>query len=140
MHCGSSIMSSEGSEDDSAVDSEEDQEDDSSDEEEVQAPKLELPSRATRGRRMNKVEPLLWIQQAHSDLSCQGKATKYQFFYREQLLEEEDSADEDFWNQHFFQEEKADEDYASESSEATTADEDFSESVGCYVELPGFLH
>ena len=47
----------------------------------------------------------------------------------EQLLEEEDSADEDFWNQDFFQEEKADEDYKSESSEATTADEDFSESV-----------
>ncbi len=47
----------------------------------------------------------------------------------EQLLEEEDSADEDFWNQDFFQEEKADEDYESESSEATTADEDFSESV-----------
>lgn len=61
------------------------------------------------------------------------------FHYREQLLEEEDSADEDFWNQDFFQEEKADEDYESESSEATTADEDFSGSVGCYVELHGFL-
>ena len=45
-------------------------------------------------------------------------------------MEEEDSADDDFWNQDFFQEEKADEDYKSESSEATTADEDFSESVG----------
>lgn len=59
MRCTSRTMSSEGSEDDSAVDSEEDQEDNSSDEEEVEAPKLELPSRATRGLRMNKVEPLL---------------------------------------------------------------------------------
>ncbi|CAL5221719.1 g3963 [Coccomyxa viridis] len=90
-------MSSEGSEDDSAVDSEEEDDDNSSDEEEVVAPKLELPSRATRGRRMNK------------------------------LLEEEDSADDEFWNQDFFQEEKADVDYQSESSEATSADEDFSE-------------
>ena len=49
-----------------------------------------------------------------------------------QLLEEEDSADEDFWNQDFFQEEKADAEYATESSEATTADEDFSESV-CFL-------
>ena len=51
-------MSSEGSEDDSAVDSEGEEEDNSSDEEEVEAPKLELPSRATRGRRMNKVASL----------------------------------------------------------------------------------
>ena len=48
-------MSSEGSEDNSAVDSEEEGEDNSCDEEEVEAPKLELPSRATRGQRMNKV-------------------------------------------------------------------------------------
>ena len=47
-----------------------------------------------------------------------------------QLLEEEDSADDEFWNQDFFQEEKADVDYQSESSEATSADEDFSEPVG----------
>lgn len=46
-----------------------------------------------------------------------------------QLLEEEDSADEEFWNQDFFQEEKADEEYATESSEGTSADEDFSEPV-----------
>ncbi len=51
-------MSSEGSEDNSAVDSEEEGEDNSCDEEEVEAPKLELPSRATRGQRMNKVGPL----------------------------------------------------------------------------------
>ncbi len=52
-----------------------------------------------------------------------------------QLLEEEDSADDEFWNQDFFQEEKADVDYQSESSEATTADEDFSESVGIALDL-----
>ena len=48
-------MSSEGSENNSAMDSEEEEDDNSSDEEEVEAPKLELPSRATRGQRMNKV-------------------------------------------------------------------------------------
>ena len=59
MRCDLSTMSSEGSENDSAVDSEEEEEDNSSDEEEVvEAPKLELPSRATRGRRMNKVKSL----------------------------------------------------------------------------------
>lgn len=46
-----------------------------------------------------------------------------------QLLEDEDSADEEFWNQDFFQEEKADEEYATESSEASEADSDFEESV-----------
>ena len=46
-------MSSEESEDDSAVESEEE------DEEEVEPPKLELPSRATRGMRMNKVGRLV---------------------------------------------------------------------------------
>jgi len=54
-----------------------------------------------------------------------------------QLLDEEDSADEDFWNQDFFQEEKADDDYKSESSEASTADEDFSELVNF---LPCQIH
>jgi vacuolar protein sorting-associated protein 72 len=46
-----------------------------------------------------------------------------------QLLEEEDSADEEFWNQEFFAEAKADEEYQTESSEGTSADEDFSEPV-----------
>ncbi len=58
-----------------------------------------------------------------------------------QLLEEEDSADDEFWNQDFFQEEKADVDYQSESSEATSADEDFSEPVGnCLEPLISKLH
>ena len=47
-----------------------------------------------------------------------------------QLLEEEDSADEEFWGQEFFQEEKQDDEYTSESSEESVADSDFSASVG----------
>ncbi|CAL8468860.1 g8401 [Coccomyxa elongata] len=70
----------------------------SSEEEEVEVPQIQLPNRATRGRRLEK------------------------------LLEDEDSADEEFWNQEFFQEEKADEEYATESSEASEADSDFEES------------
>jgi len=50
-------MSSEESEIDSAVDSEEEDEE-GSHKDEVELPKLELPSRATRGLRMNKVDRL----------------------------------------------------------------------------------
>ena len=46
-------MSSDGSEDEREVDSEAEDEG-SSEEDEVEPPKLELPSRATRGQRMNK--------------------------------------------------------------------------------------
>ncbi|BDA43159.1 probable vacuolar protein sorting-associated protein 72 homolog at N-terminal half [Coccomyxa sp. Obi] len=69
----------------------------SSEEEEVEVPQIQLPNRATRGRRLEK------------------------------LLEDEDSADEEFWNQDFFQEAKADEEYKTESSEASEADSDFEE-------------
>ena len=46
-------MSSDGSEDERDVDSEAEDEE-SSEGDEVEPPKLELPSRATRGQRMNK--------------------------------------------------------------------------------------
>ena len=46
-------MSSDESEDEREVDSEVEDEE-SSEEDEVEPPKLELPSRATRGQRMNK--------------------------------------------------------------------------------------
>lgn len=54
-----------------------------------------LPKRSTRGLRMNK------------------------------LLEDEDSADEEFWNQDAFAEEENDEKYESESEEADVFDDDF---------------
>ena len=54
-----------------------------------------LPKRSTRGLRMNK------------------------------LLEDEDSADEEFWNQDAFAEEENDEKYESESEEADVFDADF---------------
>jgi hypothetical protein len=50
-------MSSQGSDNEGEVDSEEEEEQ-SSEEDEVEPPKLELPSRATRGLRMNKVSAL----------------------------------------------------------------------------------
>ena len=47
-----------------------------------------------------------------------------------QMIEEEDSADEDFWQQDFFAEEAKEEEYsASESEEEDVPDSDFSESV-----------
>ncbi|KAK9914991.1 hypothetical protein WJX75_003400 [Coccomyxa subellipsoidea] len=70
----------------------------SEEEEEAEVPQIQLPNRATRGKRLEK------------------------------LLEEEDSADEEFWNQDFFQEEKADDEYSTESSEESVADTDFEES------------
>ena len=54
-----------------------------------------LPKRSTRGLRMNK------------------------------LLEDEDSADEEFWGQDAFAEESGDEEYSSESEEADVFDKDF---------------
>ena len=62
------------------------------------APKVELPSRSTRGSRL------------------QG------------LLDEQDSADEDFWEQEFFAEEALDDRYRTESESEDVADTDFSES------------
>ena len=56
-----------------------------------------LPKRSTRGLRMNK------------------------------LLEDEDSADEEFWNQDAFAEEEDDEKYESESEEADVFDDDFND-------------
>ena len=56
-----------------------------------------LPKRSTRGLRMNK------------------------------LLEDEDSADEEFWNQDAFAEEENDEKYESESEEADVFDDDFND-------------
>ena len=56
-----------------------------------------LPKRSTRGLRMNK------------------------------LLEDEDSADEEFWNQDAFAEESEDEKYVSESEEADVFDDDFND-------------
>ena len=47
-----------------------------------------------------------------------------------QLLEDQDSADEDFWNQDFFAEEEKDQEFeASESEEEDVPDSDFSEDV-----------
>lgn len=52
-----------------------------------------------------------------------------------QLLEDEGSADEDFWNQEFFEEEAEDVEYnssnASESEAPDVPDSDFDESVRC---------
>lgn len=57
-----------------------------------------------------------------------------------QLLEEEDSADEEFWGQEFFQEEKQDEEYTSESSVESVADTDFSASVSPFHSVKQRLH
>lgn len=47
-----------------------------------------------------------------------------------QLLDEQESADEEFWNQEFFAEEEKDREFeASESEEEDVPDTDFSESV-----------
>ena len=49
-----------------------------------------------------------------------------------QLLDEEESADEDFWKQDFFAEEDKDSEFeASESEQEDIPDADFSESVRC---------
>lgn len=66
-------------------------------------PKVELPSRSTRGSRL------------------QG------------LLDEQDSADENFWKQEFFAEEARDERYRTESESEDVADTDFSESEVCQL-------
>lgn len=52
------------------------------------------------------------------------------------MLEEEDSADEEFWNQEFFAEDKADDEYKTESSSEDEADTDFSEEVRSVVMKP----
>jgi len=57
-----------------------------------------LPARSTRGRRMHT------------------------------LLEDEDSADEEFWNQDAFAEESGDEEYESEEEEEDVVDDDFHDS------------
>ena len=46
-----------------------------------------------------------------------------------QLVEDQDGADKDFWKQDFFAEERADEEYATESESDDEADTDFSGSV-----------
>ena len=46
-----------------------------------------------------------------------------------QLIEDQDGADEDFWKQDFFAEERADDEYATESESEDEADTDFSGSV-----------
>lgn len=48
------------------------------------------------------------------------------------LLEDEDSADEEFWNQDFFQEEDKDQQYATESEEEDVVDTDFDASVSLF--------
>ncbi len=55
-----------------------------------------------------------------------------------QLLEDQESGDEEFWNQEFFAEEGADEEYKTESSSEDEADTDFSEQVR--VPTAGCLH
>lgn len=72
-------------------------------------PKVELPSRSTRGSRLKG------------------------------LLDEQDSADEDFWKQEFFSEEARDDKYRTESESEDVADTDFSESevISGYVSLTG---
>ncbi|KAK9865408.1 hypothetical protein WJX84_002071 [Apatococcus fuscideae] len=70
-------------------------------------PKVELPSRSTRGSRL------------------QG------------LLDEQDSADEDFWKQEFFAEETRDDKYRTESESEDVADTDFSESEADSDSDPG---
>lgn len=50
--------------------------------------------------------------------------------YELQLLDDEDSADEEFWGQDFFAEEDKDDEFeASESEQEDVADADFSDSV-----------
>ncbi len=61
-------------------------------------PKVELPSRSTRGSRLKG------------------------------LLDEQDAGDEDFWKQEFFAEETRDDQYLTESESEDVADTDFSES------------
>lgn len=57
---------------------------------------------------------------------------------RVQLLEDADSADEEFWNQDFFAEEDRDQEFeASESEEEDVPDTDFSDSV-CSSMLTAF--
>lgn len=51
-------------------------------------------------------------------------------------MEDEDSADEEFWNQDFFAEDKADDEYKTESSSEDEADTDFSEEVHRAVMKP----
>ncbi len=60
----------------------------------------DLPQRSTRGRRM-----------------------------KQQLDDEEDEADNAFWNQEFFKEEAVDDDYKTESEPEDVIDSDFDESV-----------
>ena len=49
------------------------------------------------------------------------------------MLDQEDSADEDFWNQDFFAEEQKEAEYtASESEKEDVPDSDFSDSVSSY--------
>ncbi len=53
-----------------------------------------------------------------------------------QLLEDQESADEEFWNQDFFAEEEKDQEFeASESEQEDVPDSDFSEEVSnmCYM-------
>lgn len=51
-----------------------------------------------------------------------------------QLLEDQDSADEEFWNQDFFADEAKDQEFeASESEQEDVADSDFSGSVSHYT-------
>eukprot|EP00884_Botryococcus_braunii_P017571 jgi/Botrbrau1/4498/Bobra.0220s0031.1 len=76
---------------------EEEEEDEEEEEEREETPKIVLPDRATRGKRMQN------------------------------LIEEEDDADQEFWNQDFFQEEVADDEYKTESSSEDVVDTDFSE-------------
>ena len=63
----------------------------------------------------------IWLCRSKGPLACP------------QLLEDEDSADEDFWNQEFFEEEAGDIEYnssnASESEAPDVPDTDFDESV-----------
>ena len=119
----------------------------SSDEESSDAPpspKVELPDRNTRGKRMGTVQYDAFriavqssaILKAHPALpipqivigSPQIPSMR-KVCACVQLMADEGSADEDFWKQDFFAEEKRDDAYQESTEEEDVPDTDFSESV-----------
>ncbi|KAK9842518.1 hypothetical protein WJX81_004063 [Elliptochloris bilobata] len=86
----------EDNEEDSEGDTGEEEEGEEDESDAPESPKFELPDRATRGNRLG------------------------------QLMEDQDGADVEFWSQDFFAEERADEQYATESESEDEADTDFS--------------
>jgi hypothetical protein len=113
-------------------------------EDEEDVPKIVLPQRATRGNRMQNVSLSKILEFVNcpvfQPLAVMGPPTFFRMFHGQffvlltglwahQLLEDQESGDEEFWNQEFFAEEGADEEYKTESSSEDEADTDFSEQV-----------